>query len=82
MSVSVRTPTEIVETLARQRGLVTPVPPYFPLGVSFTAECVREAYRDVVDVLADAARQQAGQPEAAAALKAVLDRVAAKVRDG
>jgi hypothetical protein len=57
------------------------VPPYFPLGVSFTAECVREAYRDVIDLLADATRQQSGQPEAVAALKAVLDQVAAKVRE-
>lgn len=82
MSATVRTAAEIVDALARQRGLVTPIPPYFPLGVTFTAECVREAYRDVIDVLADAARDRAGQPEAVAALKAVLDLIAGKVREG
>ena len=82
MTATVRTAAEIVDALARQRGLVTPIPPYFPLGVSFTAECVREAYRDVIDVLADAARQRAGEPETIAALKAVLDHVAEKVREG
>ena len=31
MSVGVRTPGQIIDAMARQRGLVTPVPPYFPL---------------------------------------------------
>lgn len=76
MAATVRTPDHIIDALARGRGLVTPVPPYFPLGVSFTREAVVEAYRDVVDVLADAARRHAGDPEVAATLKAILDHVA------
>jgi hypothetical protein len=67
--------------MARQRGLVTPVPPYFPLGYAFTRECIAEAYRDVIDVLTDAARQHAGSPEATAALKAVTDRVVKRLRE-
>jgi hypothetical protein len=81
MSVGVRTPGQIIDAMARQRGLVTPVPPYFPLGYAFTRECIAEAYRDVIDVLTDAARQHAGSPEATAALKAVTDRVAKRLRE-
>jgi hypothetical protein len=81
MSVGVRTPGQIIDAMARQRGLVTPVPPYFPLGYAFARECIAEAYRDVIDVLTDAARQHAGSPEAAAALQAVTERVANRLRE-
>ena len=82
MSVGVRTPGQIIDARARQRGLVTPVPPYFPLGYAFTRECIAEAYRDVIDALADAARQHAGNPEVMAALKAVTDPIAKRLREG
>jgi hypothetical protein len=81
MSVGVRTPGQIIDARARQRGLVTPVPPYFPLGYAFTRECIAEAYRDVIDALADAARRRADNVEAAAALKEVLDQVAGRLRE-
>ena len=77
----IRTPQQIIDALAAQRGLVTPVPSYFPLGMSFTRECVREAYRDVMDALADAARRSAGKPGVAEALMAVSAQVAAKVKE-
>jgi hypothetical protein len=74
----IRTPEEIIDALAAQRGLVTPVPAYFPLGVSFTVECIREAYRDAMDALADAAHAKADKPEVVEALKVVLEQLAAK----
>ena len=74
---NVRSPQEIINALATRRGLVTPVPAYFPLGAGFTAECVREAYRDAMDAVTEAARVKADQPEAVAALRLVLDRLAA-----
>ncbi len=77
----IRTPQQIIDALAVQRGLVTPVPPYFPLGMSFTKECVREAYRDVMDALADAARRSAGKPAVVEALMAVFEQVAEKVKE-
>ena len=81
MSVGVRMPGQIIDAMARQRGLVTPVPTYFPLGYAFTQACIAEAYRDVIDVLTDAAGQHAGSPETAAALKAVIDQVAKRLRE-
>ena len=78
---AIRTPQQIIDALAGQRGLVTPVPAYFPLGMSFTKECVREAYRDVMDVLADAARRSAGKPAVVEALMAVFEQVAEKVKE-
>ena len=78
----IRTPQQIIDALAGQRGLVTPVPPYFPLGMSFTKECVREAYRDVMDALADAARRSAGKPGVADALTGVYEQVAERVKQG
>ena len=81
MAVGLRTPAQIIDARARQRGLVTPVPAYFPLGYGFTCECIAEAYRDVIDVLADAARRRADSAEAAGALKEVLDEVTGRLRD-
>ena len=77
----IRSPQQIIDALAGQRGLVTPVPPYFPLGMSFTRECVREAYRDVMDALADAARRSAGKPGVVDALTRVIEQVAEKVKE-
>ena len=79
MSVTVRSPGQIIDAMARQRGLVTPVPPYFPLGYAFTRACIAEAYRDVIDLLTDAARQPTCSAEAAAALKGVIDGVAKRL---
>ena len=64
MTPAVRTPDQIITALAQQRGLVTPVPAYFPLGLSFTRECVREAYRDAIDALARVARERTGDETA------------------
>jgi len=78
MRACVRGPQEIIDTLAARRGLVTPVPAYFPLGASFTAESIREAYRDAMDALADAARLAAEKPDAVEALKRVFEQLSAK----
>ena len=78
---AIRTPQQIIDALALQRGLVTPVPAYFPLGMSFTKECVREAYRDVMDVLGEAARRAAGKPGVVEALMAVFEQVSEKVKE-
>jgi hypothetical protein len=78
---AIRTPQQIIDALAVQRGLVTPVPPYFPVGMSFTKECVREAYRDVMDALAEAARGAAGKPAVVEALMAVFEQVAERVKE-
>ena len=78
---AIRTPQQIIDALALQRGLVTPVPPYFPLGMSFTKECVCEAYRDVMDALGELARRSAGKPGVAEALMAVFEQVSEKVKE-
>ena len=57
------------------------MPPYFPLGMSLTKECVREAYRDAMDALGEAARRAAGKPGVVDALMAVFEQVAEKVKE-
>jgi hypothetical protein len=76
----IRAPQQIIDALAGPRGLVTPVPGYYPLGVSFTKECVREAYRDVMDALADAARRAAGKPAVVEALMGVFEQLAERLK--
>ena len=81
MPTGLRTPEQIIDAMAQRRGLVTPVPAYFPLGVSFTAACVREAYRDVIDLLADAAQTRGNVPEVIDTLRWLGEQLATKVTE-
>lgn len=67
-----RTAEQIIDALAQRRGVVTPVPPYFPLGTAFAAGCIREAYREAVGVLTETAGRYESKPEVVIALRAAI----------
>ena len=78
---SPRTAEQIIDTLAQRRGVVTPVPSYFPLGTAFAAGCIREAYRDAIGVLIEMAGRYEGKPEVVTALQAAIHALEAQAEE-